>query len=53
MRTLGCLGVVTFFLFMTLFIPLIHILTFLPFLFFLVAFCMVGLFQLIKGAQRS
>jgi|GEM_PF-5590903 hypothetical protein len=52
MKTLGCLGIVTFFLFMTLFIPILHILTVIPFFVILCAFCIVAVIQLVKGVTR-
>jgi hypothetical protein len=52
MRLLGCLGLATLVLFMTLFIPILHILTVVPFLICLVAFGIVGFIQLVGGGAR-
>jgi len=52
MRWLGCFGILTFFLFMTLFIPIVHFLTVIPFFLSLCAFCLLGVMQLVKAATR-
>lgn len=49
MKTLGCLGIMTFCLFVTCFIPIVHILTIPLFLFSLVAFGIVAIVQLVTA----
>lgn len=53
MRALtGCLGITTFFLFCTLFVPILHILTFIPFLVCLCAFCIAAIMQMLSPNRR-